>query len=146
MKRALAMLLLFFPALALAQRAPDPRGTLRVSLRGLEHSRGTAYCALFRSANGFPDERERAFATQAVSIRARRAECVFSDLRPGIYAVAVAHDEDDDGELDTSLFGAPTEGWGVSNDAPANMGPPEWAEAKFRFDGRATLVPVTMRY
>jgi uncharacterized protein (DUF2141 family) len=36
----------------------------------------------------------------------------FSDIKPGKYAIAVIHDENCNGELDSNLFGIPTEGYG----------------------------------
>jgi uncharacterized protein (DUF2141 family) len=35
----------------------------------------------------------------------------FSDIKPGNYAIAVIHDENRNGELDTNMFGIPKEGW-----------------------------------
>ena len=43
------------------------------------------------------------------------------------------HDEDDDGALDTNLFGVPSEPFDFSNDARARFGRPDFAEAAFRF-------------
>jgi uncharacterized protein (DUF2141 family) len=37
---------------------------------------------------------------------------LFSDIKPGNYAIAVIHDENRNGELDTNMFGIPKEGYG----------------------------------
>jgi uncharacterized protein (DUF2141 family) len=36
----------------------------------------------------------------------------FSDIKPGKYAIAVIHDENCNGKLDTNMFGIPKEGYG----------------------------------
>ncbi len=131
---------------ASADADPPADGTLRVVISGLESSDGRVGCALFTSARGFPDEIEHASRKVEVRIQRRRAACVFTDLAPGTYAVAVAHDENANGELDTGLFGIPTEGYGASNDAPASFGPPSWDDARLQLDGRGTAIRIRMRY
>ena len=42
---------------------------------------------------------------------------VFTELKPGAYAVITFHDENDNGKLDENASGLPTEGYGFSNDA-----------------------------
>ncbi len=65
----------------------------------------------------------------------------------GTYAVGVFHDEDNDGEMDTSIVGRPREGWGVSNDVPPRrFGAPEFAPSSFEFDGTRKTIRVTLRY
>lgn len=58
---------------------------------------------------------------------------MFPDVPPGVYAVSVLHDEDGDRELDTNLFGMPTEGWAVSrNLGPSGLSAPSFEDARFR--------------
>lgn len=124
-----------------------PGGTLRVNVVGVRSREGHIGCALFSSAEGFPGD--TAHALQKVVGRFGRhhtATCVFENVPPGRYAVALGHDENGNGHLDKNLVGIPTEGWGVSNDAPARMGPPSYDEATFRFNGRRELIVVRLRY
>ena len=55
----------------------------------------------------------------------------FRDVAPGRYAVKLFHDRNGDGELATNLFGIPSEPFGFSNNAPAQFGPPAFADAAF---------------
>jgi uncharacterized protein (DUF2141 family) len=48
----------------------------------------------------------------------------FKNLKSGSYAVRVFHDQNNNGKLDTGIFGQPIEGWGVSNDARGFMSAP----------------------
>jgi uncharacterized protein (DUF2141 family) len=50
------------------------------------------------------------------------ARCDFGDIPPGTYAIAVIHDENSHGKLDTNRLGVPTEGYGFSGDAGALLG------------------------
>jgi uncharacterized protein (DUF2141 family) len=118
-----------------------------VLVTNLRSNEGVVRCAIYRGAEGFPGEHARAVQSRVVRIRARRAVCAFRDLPPGDYAAAAIHDEDNDRELDRSLFGAPTEGWGVSNNAPPRpMGPPTYHSAEFHYDGAPRRLSIRLRY
>ena len=53
-------------------------------------------------------------------------------LPEDMYAASAFHG-DDDGTLDTNLFGGPSEPFGFSNDTRARLGWPDFAEVAFRF-------------
>ena len=108
---------------------------------------GTVACALFESSAGFPTE-YLSSATNVMVIKVRKAQalCTFEDIPPGRYAIAVVHDENMNGKLDTSRFGIPTEGYGFSNDARALLGPPSFSAASFPYDGRTLDMTVSLRY
>jgi uncharacterized protein (DUF2141 family) len=71
---------------------------------------------------------------------------VFADLPAGNYAVAVFHDENGNGKLDANLLGMPTEGYGFSNDAHGNFGPPGFADAKIALDGSNRTITIHLDY
>jgi uncharacterized protein (DUF2141 family) len=54
---------------------------------------------------------------------------VFTQLPPGRYAAIVIHDENDNGRLDTNVWGVPTEGYGFSNDALGFLSAPSFDAA-----------------
>lgn len=60
-------------------------------------------------------------------------------LPPGIYAVAVIHDENADNKLAAGLFGIPAEGYGFSRDESGLFGPPKFDDARFRLDDDQNL-------
>ena len=53
------------------------------------------------------------------------------------------HDENDNGELETNLFGMPTEGYGFSNNARPNLGPVSYDEVKFTLTDQQSSVSNT---
>lgn len=70
----------------------------------------------------------------------------FDELACGRYAVAVVHDENGNGKLDTKIFGIPREGLGSSRDARGLFGPPGFDDAKVLLTPRRTRVPVRVTY
>jgi uncharacterized protein (DUF2141 family) len=133
------------PALASAQASACPG--IHVQVLNIRNSAGTVDCALFESPAGFPTEALRSATTvMVIKVRQTQARCDFADIPPGTYALAVFHDENMNGTLDTNWLGMPTEGYGFSNDVKASLGPPSFAAASFAYDGRAREMTIRLEY
>jgi uncharacterized protein (DUF2141 family) len=70
----------------------------------------------------------------------------FENLSPGDYAVQLFHDENDNGKMDSNLFGIPSEGFGFSNNARANFGPPAFAQMKVNVTAGPVRTTATLAY
>lgn len=126
--------------------ARAPAQVLTAEVRGLRSDAGILRCSLFKKPDGFPSDTASAVAAYAVAIKDRAATCVFPNLEPGIYAVAVLHDANSNGKMDTNFLGIPTEGWAVSNDARGTLGPPSFGDARVRYPGGSSKIVVRMVY
>ena len=65
---------------------------------------------------------------------------------PGFYAVAIYHDANSDHKFNRTVIGLPAEGFGFSNDAPAKVGLPAFADTRFRANVGETTIHIRMRY
>jgi uncharacterized protein (DUF2141 family) len=101
-----------------------------VTVTGFESERGQALVALFLDERGWPHDETRAFGAAVRPVREGRAVAAFESVPAGPFAVSVFHDEDLDRELDTGLFGIPSEDYGFSRDARGAFGPPSFEEAR----------------
>ena len=79
-------------------------------------------------------------------ISGESANCSFSGVPAGTYAVAVFHAENNETTLQTGTFGKPKEGYGFSRNAGGMFGPPSFEEAAIAFDGSKASWPVHLRY
>ena len=133
------------PAVASAQSSSCP--VIHVKIQNIRNSTGNVACALFDSPVGFPTEFLR-YATNIIAIKIRDAEarCNFLDVPPGTYALAVSHDENMDGKINTNWIGIPTEGYGFSNDAKALLGPPSFSAARFPYEGGTLDLTISLHY
>ena len=96
---------------------------IHVKVVNIRNDTGTVDCALFESPVGFPIEVLRsAMNVMVIKVRNTEARCDFEDIPPGTYALAVIHDENMNGKLDTNWLGIPKEGYGFSNDVKALLG------------------------
>ena len=69
----------------------------------------------------------------------------FADLPSGDYAIALVHDENGNGRLDTR-FGLPIEGVAFSRNPRLIFGPPRFAAARFAVGDAPVVEAVRMRY
>lgn len=120
---------------------------IHVKILNIKNSTGNVACALFESSVGFPDEYLH-FATNimVIKIRDNQTHCDFKDIAPGTYALAVVHDENMNGKLDTKWLGIPTEGYGFSRDAKALLGAPSFSSASFPYDGQDLDLTISLHY
>jgi uncharacterized protein (DUF2141 family) len=99
---------------------------LRVAIDGIASSSGTLMVGLYDSEEHFRSAIKNAANLGLLNDRSRlvgiamRAvagaqSVVFTNLKPGAYAVIVFHDENDNGKLDENSWGVPTEGYGFRN-------------------------------
>src|SRR6516164_94785 len=83
------------PAAASAAAAALPPPALSTSnmveaqMLNLRSSEGVVRCALWNSPQGFPRAASTKFAAVSAPIENNNATCVFKDLPPGIYAMAI---------------------------------------------------------
>ncbi len=136
-----AALALLTPALALA-------ADLVVQIEGLRSTEGDILVAVHRRAGGvdFPDS--AGVVANAMGPAAGADNLVFRNLPPGDYAISAFHDADGNGELNVTLLGIPTEGYGFSNNARGLFGPPGFDDAAFTIEAGddRPAVTVTLGY
>jgi uncharacterized protein (DUF2141 family) len=138
--------------LALLQSAPlaatdGPVDTTSVgiALDGLRSTRGNVLVCVTRNPDAFPD-----CSRDPLSTRLRLAAGSAADMRVAVpshadYAVAIIHDENGNGRLDTMLA-IPREGFGFSRNPRLRMGPPRFSEAAFRVNAAAVDENIRVRY
>jgi len=132
-------------AWAFAQSSSCPG--IHVKVLNIRNSIGTVDCALFDSPDGFPiDVLHSATNAMVIKIRNTEARCDFEGIPPGTYALAVIHDENMNGKLDTNWLGIPREGYGFSNDAKALLGAPSFSAAGFQYDGGTLDLTISLNY
>jgi uncharacterized protein (DUF2141 family) len=121
-------------------------GTISVAMAGFRNEKGFMRISLFDSKRGFPGDHTRAVRSGSGRIQNGKATFSFADVPHGTYAIAVLHDENGNGKMDTNAIGIPKEGGGASNDAKARFGPPKFDDAKFVFREARRDLRISIRY
>ena len=110
--------------------------TFTLVVEGVEDTVGEIRIAVFDSENRYLDEPGYA---KIVPVSDTMVEWQIDDLAYGQYAIAVYHDKNKNGKLDTNIVGIPTENYGFSNNARGKLGPASWGEAKFLVKDRSAV-------
>lgn len=121
-------------------------GDLEVRVEGIEHMEGSMRFALFGSPEGFPSDHGLAERIETMAITDSVMVWSVSEVPTGLWAVAVLHDEDGNGEMGTGWMGRPSEGWGASNDARGSFGPPSFEDASFEMPASGTSIVIQLTY
>ncbi|MEM8769374.1 MAG: DUF2141 domain-containing protein [Pseudomonadota bacterium] len=123
----------FLPTLCLPLLLAIPdafAAELRVTIDNITSDQGELLVAIVASEAAFNGS---GTPTLSVKLPPREERLFFSTnaLPRGTYGIRVMHDENGNGEMDSNLVGMPTEGWGFSNNAMGNFGPPGWQDVRF---------------
>ena len=132
------------PRLFVALAGNAPTAELEIRLERLRNQRGVLHLCLTRNPAHFPDcgkdpqAIKRSIATAPGPIR-------FTGMAAGSYALAVMHDENRNGKLDT-LMGIPREGFGFSQNPVVRFGPPRFDKVRLNIGAGITHHKVRMQY
>lgn len=98
--------------------------------------------ALYNRADLFMKEH---YQIRQVKVTGTTVTILFDNLPAGEYAFSIFQDVNDNGVLDTNLFGIPREPWGFSNNARGRFGPPDFEAARFMVSGTKEMTVLLNR-
>ena len=119
---------------------------LTVSVEGLRNGNGLVTVAVY------PDD-SRQFLAKGGTIKNNRFNasapvtraCVFVP-KPGVYAIAVYHDEDASRKLNRTGLGLPSEGYGFSNNPATLAGLPAFRSVRLNVPKAGLTTHIKMKY
>jgi len=114
-------------------------GTLTVQIENIQTQEGKLAIAIFDSAEEFPDA---TYAVQKVMHEVddtKMTSVQFQNLPAGTYSVAIYHDVNNNGKLDTNWLGIPKEPYGFSGDFSSKWSKPTFEETQFDFQTNKTI-------
>jgi len=142
----LSFCFLFYSAFAFTGFSQgDSLTSIKVEVIDLRNSDGKVGLTLFDAEEGFPSEPDNAIRKLYVDVNNKTASATFENVPEGKYAIAVYHDEDEDGEIETNWIGIPKEGTGSSNNPKSRMGPPRYEDCEFDTH-QTTNLTIRMKY
>ena len=104
----------------------------RLYIEGIKELKGEIRIAVFDTKEKYTKD-----PVHAVILPADSSTIIWKQemLPQGEYAIAVYHDKNKNGKIDTNLLGIPKEDYGFSNNARGRFGPASWEDSKFKVDG-----------
>lgn len=120
-------------------------GSVDADIAGLRSSKGEILACLTTRADKFPDCQKDPNSRRVTIATAHAGTLRFDGLPSGDYALALIHDENGNGRLDT-MMGIPREGFGFSRNPAIRFGPPKFSEARFSVTSGAIDENVKVKY
>ena len=120
------------PALAAdnyAKEGVNGTADIIVTLTGIKDVKGVVTAGLYNTEDGYKNG--GSVRGVRVDVKADTVTFNYADLPDGEYAIKLFHDVNGNGEMDSNLFGIPSEPFAFSNNAIGKMGPAKWKDAKF---------------
>ena len=127
-KLLLALLLLVvFSGYSQSQKTTH---TLNITVAKFENTKGSLRACITDQKNNFLKD---CLFSKIVSIENETVSLSFENLKDGVYAVSVYHDENKNGVLEASgLFGFPSEPFGFSNNPSMLFGSPSFKRSSIK--------------
>lgn len=126
--------------------APALAGDVVITVTNLRSSKGVVRACMTTRENIFPKCIKDPSAHRTVVPAGERIEIRFTGVKPGNYAIALLHDENDNGKADRAMGMMPKEGYGFSRDAPVKMAPPKFTDAVLAIGEGLQRITIKMRY
>ncbi|MEZ5695650.1 MAG: DUF2141 domain-containing protein [Sphingomonadaceae bacterium] len=142
-RRVYALTLTGGAALLASAAPPAATTSVEVTVTDLRNDKGVVRACLTTVAKGWPNSCK---AYEKVIPSGSKLQFTFTDIPPGRYAIALLHDENNNGKADLALGMMPKEGFGFSRDAKVRMGPPKFTSAAFDVSSQKVSQTIRMRY
>ncbi|MDR9417463.1 DUF2141 domain-containing protein [Gracilimonas sp.] len=119
------------------------RSEFELKINNIPKVEGEVRVAVFDSKENY-DSKENPLHAFVLTVEGDSLTWKHDELPYGEYAIAVYHDENENGELDTNLLGIPKEAYGFSNNARGRFGPASWKDAVFEISESRTTHQITI--
>jgi len=113
-------------------------GSIHIDITGVKQPQGHIYVGLYNQANGFLHT-DKSYKNIILDTT-QQPSCTFSNIPKGRYAIALFHDQNNNGKLDRNIIGIPKEQTGTSNNVVSHMGPPSFIKARFEHTNETDIV------
>ena len=111
--------------------APQNGPVLHVVASGARSDAGNVTFTLYGDDPAVFLKARGSIAIARMALKDRSAEACFTVAAPGIFAVAIYHDENNNHHFDRNVFGLPAERYGFSNNPTLLLGPPSFGAVSF---------------
>ncbi|MBV7440286.1 DUF2141 domain-containing protein [Weeksellaceae bacterium TAE3-ERU29] len=109
------------------------KADIQIKIKDIKTEKGKLVIGLYDNEKDFPKGK----AYQKVEVTPQKSTLIytFKGVEKGKYAIAVLHDENNNGKMDIGMFG-PKEPYGFSNNARGVLSAPSFEKASFIVNGK----------
>jgi uncharacterized protein (DUF2141 family) len=115
-----------------------------ISVTNVASDKGVITVCLFNNSDAFPQKPNLAYKCTTTNAQKGTIDIKIDGIKPSEYAIAVHHDKNKDGKVNTNFLGIPTEAVGASNGAKGTMGPPKYKDAALRIEKNTKVIGIAL--
>lgn len=143
MKNLILVILGAFSLDALPAVAQESTQTLQ--LTNLDKKKGKLYIGWYNNETDFMKPK-KAVIYKIVPVDGKeQIDIPFDKVKPGVYAIGIFLDENENGKLDQNGLGIPKEDYGFSNNVRPLTRAANFEEAKFEVKGKSDPIVIKMK-
>lgn len=135
-------LILFSLLIFGTMQAPLP--TLTIQITNVRQAQGTLRVAVFKPTEKFGTPNAKPDHAEILVIKKAGPQRVEFNLEPGVYAVSMYQDINDNDKIDKNLVGYPKEPFGFSNNFRPIMSAPSFKECSFQHTAAGTTISIKL--
>ena len=125
---------------------PASKTWLRVIVEGVHSANGQIAATLYSDdPSRFLAHHGALYVGRVPAVAGVTNSCIFLP-RPGVYVVAIYHDENGNGSFDRNSLGLPAEGYGFSNNPPTLMGLPAFRAVRLDIEHSGMAAHIRLTY
>lgn len=145
------------PAPAMAASNPSPQSPagcvgpasktwLKVIVEGVHGASGQIAVTLYSDdPSRFLVHHGALYVGRVPAVAGATSSCLFIP-KPGVYVIAIYHDENGNGSFDRNSLGLPAEGYGFSNNPPTLLGLPSFRAVRLNVEHSGLAAHIRMTY
>jgi len=127
-------------------QGPASSTWIKVSVTGVRNSNGLVAVTLYADVPGKFLVRHGSLYTGRFPAREGTTQACLFVPKPGVYAIAVYHDENSSRKLDRTALGLPAEAFGFSNNPSTFLGIPSFAKVRLSVPRTDLGTQIGLRY
>ena len=121
------------------------KGSMTIEIVGLRNNKGTVRVGIYNKEEAYLKD---AGVIKKLSCTIKDSICLIESgtLPFGDYALALLHDENDNGAMDYNFIRIPKEGFGFSNNPSIRLGAPSFSESKVKLTMPEQKITIRAKY
>jgi uncharacterized protein (DUF2141 family) len=125
---------------------PASKTWLRVIVESVHSGKGQVAITLYADDPArFLIHHGAMYVGRVQAVSGTTSGCIFLP-RPGVYVVAIYHDENGNGAFDRTSLGMPAEGFGFSNNPPTLLGLPSFRSVRLNIEHSGMAAHIRLTY
>ncbi len=119
---------------------------ISITISNIRSDKGIICLALYDHKDQFPHDPSRDYEFSKTLINDSSLEVILSDIPPGIYALSLLDDEDENHKMKYNILRMPKEGYGFSNNVKPRLSSPPFEDCTFIVNEGSTHLEIRIQY